>query len=304
MADAAGFDDGNDVLLTGPGRSGTTLVCHLLNELPGTVALNEPLVPNHFLSGDPVVNVAAFFAKQRKRIATTGTAVSCTIDGAGTSNPVAEARTGFARLLARVPGKFAATHLGRYATREVIATRGPIDIDKELAPGYLLVIKQPGALTALLGSLSKRFPSYAIVRNPLAILASWNSVDFRADGHAPVPELLDADLRARLAARHDRFERQIELLAWGFERYLEYLPPGHLLTYEGLVESGGRSLEVITPKAASLSGSLQNRNRNKVYDRRLVPMLAEHLLSRDEPFWQVYTRESVEELVVEYGNRS
>jgi hypothetical protein len=294
----------NDVLLTGPGRSGTTLVCHLLNELPDTVALNEPLVPRHFLQGDPVENVAAFFARQRTRIAETGTAVSCSVDGALTSNPVADRRTGVARLLSHVPGKFAATHLGKYATREVIATRGPMEIGKDLADDYMLLIKQPGALTALLEPLATRFASYAIVRNPLAILASWNSVDFRADGHAPVPELLDADLKARLSANRDRFDRQIELLAWGFERYLKFLPPEHLLTYEALVESGGPSLAVITPRAASLAGSLQNRNRNKVYDRRLVPMLAERLLSRDEPFWQVYTRESVEQLAIDYAGRA
>jgi hypothetical protein len=33
----------NDVVLTGLPRSGTTLTCHLLNKLPDTVALHEPM---------------------------------------------------------------------------------------------------------------------------------------------------------------------------------------------------------------------------------------------------------------------
>ena len=35
-------------MLTGPGRSGTTLTSHLLNKLPNTVALAEPLTPSRF----------------------------------------------------------------------------------------------------------------------------------------------------------------------------------------------------------------------------------------------------------------
>ncbi len=33
----------HNIVLTGPGRSGTTLTCHLLNKLPDTMALAKPL---------------------------------------------------------------------------------------------------------------------------------------------------------------------------------------------------------------------------------------------------------------------
>jgi hypothetical protein len=45
------------VLITGTPRSGTTLVCHLLNQLPDTVALNEPMQPRHF-NDEPDASVA------------------------------------------------------------------------------------------------------------------------------------------------------------------------------------------------------------------------------------------------------
>jgi hypothetical protein len=37
-----------NIVLTGLGRSGTTLTCHLLNKLPDTVALAEPIAPGKF----------------------------------------------------------------------------------------------------------------------------------------------------------------------------------------------------------------------------------------------------------------
>jgi hypothetical protein len=43
----------HNIVLTGPGRSGTTLTCHLLNKLPDTVALAEPLSPNRFVDRMP-----------------------------------------------------------------------------------------------------------------------------------------------------------------------------------------------------------------------------------------------------------
>ncbi|MCZ7535448.1 MAG: hypothetical protein M5T61_05550 [Acidimicrobiia bacterium] len=295
---------GRDVLLTGPGRSGTTLVCHLLNRLPQTVALNEPLAPGRVMRDDPVASIAEFVAMQRRRILETGTAVTRGVEGSVTSDPVAARRSGLARVVSLIPGRFAARRLGRFATREVIAERGPMQIEKDLSPSFTLVVKQPGSLTALLGDLVGRFPCFAIVRNPLAILASWNSVDFRADGRAPIPERLDPDLKQRLDACRDRFDRQVALLDWGFRRYEEHLQPGHLLTYEDLVATGGRCLQVITPEAAALEGALESRNRNKAYDRRLVPMLAERLLATDGAFWGVYTRSEVEALAAEQADAS
>lgn len=34
-----------NTVITGPGRSGTTLTCHLLNKLPDTVVVNEFITP-------------------------------------------------------------------------------------------------------------------------------------------------------------------------------------------------------------------------------------------------------------------
>ena len=52
----------HNILLPGPGRSGTTLTYHLLNKLPDTVALAEPLAeplfPNRFVDQMPDYDAA------------------------------------------------------------------------------------------------------------------------------------------------------------------------------------------------------------------------------------------------------
>ena len=42
-----------NIVLTGPGRSGTTLTCFLLNKLPDTVALSEPIAPGKYANRMP-----------------------------------------------------------------------------------------------------------------------------------------------------------------------------------------------------------------------------------------------------------
>ncbi|HSK99870.1 MAG TPA: hypothetical protein VK869_06000, partial [Rubrobacteraceae bacterium] len=42
-----------NIVITGPGRSGTTLTCFLLNKLPNTVALSEPISPGKYADRMP-----------------------------------------------------------------------------------------------------------------------------------------------------------------------------------------------------------------------------------------------------------
>src|SRR5205085_10069151 len=60
-----------NVLITGTPRSGTTLVCSLLNKLPDTVALHEPMNVFEFVgqSGEDVAKmIENFCAEARKSL--------------------------------------------------------------------------------------------------------------------------------------------------------------------------------------------------------------------------------------------
>ena len=285
----------HDVLLAGVPRSGTTLTCELLNLVADTVALDEPMRART-LTGDPppgpVPRPAAdppdrslvcdeierFLNETRASIAADGTAVSQQVEG---------------RVLG---GKYADD--GGDGPRTALASKGEVRIDKALSDSFLLAIKHTGAFTALLDKLVERFRVYAVVRNPLAVLCSWQTVPFPGrDGHHPVAERIDPSLGRALAAIDDRVSRQLHLIDWFFERYAALLDERQVLRYEQIVESGGSALAVVTEQASSLAEPLENRNASPAYDRAALRELGERLLEADGAWWRFYERNSVVELV-------
>lgn len=254
-----------DIVLTGIPRSGTTLTCSLLNQLPQSVALHEPMDPLSLarldFPRDYLAGVADFFAGQRESLLSDGTALSKVRDGSVPDNPFGTARD--------VDGR-----------RRSTVDRQRARFEKPLAPGFRLVIKHPGFFTATLATLSTRFPCYAVVRNPLGTLLSWQSI--RApihDGRIPAAEVFDLGLKAALDAEPDRLERQLIVLRWYFARYATMLPRERVIRYEELVASGGRVLAAIDPDAARLAEPLESRNTNPLYDAALVRRLADRLLA-------------------------
>lgn len=280
----------NNVVLTGLPRGGTTLTCHLLNQLPDTVALHEPIPPARFdgLDKDEILESAeAFYARMRGMIRRRGVAISKRIreritDPGYSPDPEAEARR------RATAGK-----------RKVKRKEKKVRVDKELTPDSLLAIKSPAMFAALLPVLAVRFPAYAVVRNPLPVLASWNSYDGAAtrQGHSPAAERYDEDLRLALATVEDRVERQLRLLSWYFARFDEVLPASCVLRYEEIVRTGGRALSAVTPAAAMLDEPLSDRNLNPAYDRDRMRELGEKLLESEGAYWLFYSREDVEGLL-------
>ena len=88
-----------------------------------------------------------------------------------------------------------------------------VDVGKPLSPRFDLVVKHPALFTALAEPLRKRFRLVAIVRDPLAVLASWHSVDVPANrGRLPRAEAFAPGLAAAVNAAPDVLSRRIVLL--------------------------------------------------------------------------------------------
>jgi hypothetical protein len=273
-----------NVLITGMPRSGTTLVCSLLNKLPETVALHEPMNVWEFAEcrdagavGDLIEN---FCAETRKSLREHGFAISKHVGG-------------------KIPDNVADNQVNRAGTRLRRTEHGRVVVDKPLSQDFTLAVKHPGAFSALLETLSKRFECYAIIRNPLATLASWNSLARfpLKDGHSPIGEKLDVDLARDLAAQSDPTERQIHILEWFYDRFRRFLPERALIKYEDLIVSRGRELAKFFPAAAELEEDLTSKNLNKYYDRALMADLGERLLRREGPIWNFYSKRDVETLL-------
>jgi len=275
-----------NVLITGTPRSGTTLLCSLLNKLPDTVALHEPMNVWDFPNCPDAAAIAdvieRFCRDTRKSLLENGVAVSKHVGGL-------------------IPDNVAADQLNRSGTRLRRTEHGPVRIDKPLSEKFALAIKHPVAFTALLGTLSQRFECVAIVRNPLSMLASWNSLAWLnvRNGHAPIGEKLDRQLHQDLAAEPDVFQWQIHILEWFYKRFQEFLPNNAIIKYEDLITSRGRELSAFFPEAASLNESLVSKNVNKFYDKAVMQQLGEKLLARSGIIWDFYDKSDVEKLLVE-----
>jgi hypothetical protein len=272
----------NNVLITGTPRSGTTMTCHLLNKVPDTVALHEPMQTGHLKGKEgPAAAVERFCEEQRHSILEHGIAISKQEGGAVPANPVGTSRTDA-------------------GLRKRVVSKGQIAIDKELSPDFTLAVKHCGSFTATLDRLVTRFPVYAIVRNPLAMLASWSTVEFAVQrGHVPVAEGLDPELKATLASIDDVLDRQIQVLIWFHDRIRRYLPEEAIIRYESIVETGGKALAVVRPGAASLDEPLQSQNTSGLYDHERMLRIGERLLKSEGAHWESYSKESVERLLGE-----
>ena len=275
----------DDVILTGIARSGTTLACTLLNRLPDTVALHEPIAPRMLLglpSHDAVVGrIGEFFAAQRRTLLARGEAVSRVIDGRIPDNPYS----------AEADGK---------GLRRSVVKEGTVRFDKRLSRDFRLVIKHPSCFTAILASLVCRYPCFAIVRNPLAILLSWQTTAANwNDGRQSMAEAFDDTLRRRLDNEPDPVRRQVLMVAWSFEQYARHLPAEAVIRYEDLVASPGATLSRIVPGAMTLEAPLENRNASRLYRGVDVRGLAARLLESSGAQWDFYPRESIPALATQ-----
>lgn len=264
---------GRDIALTGVPRGGTTLACHLLGTCPGTVALFEPMdvmgLPSAPMSR-AVDEVAAFFARSRAGLTETGRAPSKHRSGQIPDNP-------FGARDAR----------GR---RVSLVETGWIEVEPRPTADLTLVVKHNAAFAALLPELAARIDTFAIVRNPVAVLASWHSVDLPVSGgRAPAGERLDAGLRRRLDAAPGIVGRQLILLDWFFGSFERHLPSASIIRYEDIVATDGQALAAAVGLPPGEARRLESRNANPLYDASGLAHALDALLGADGPWSRRYS---------------
>lgn len=261
-----------DIALTGVPRGGTTLCCQLLQRSRQTIALFEPMdvhdLPEESIAS-AVDSVVEFYADVRRQIQREGTAPSKQVGGQLPDNPFSSDAPASGR-------------------RRLLATPGVLRIDPRPADGFTLAIKHNAAFAALLPQLASRIRTLAVVRNPLSVLASWNSVDLPVtQGRLPAGERLDPGLASSLRDEPDPRKRQLLVLEWFFARFDRCLSGSDVLRYEDVVASQGEALRA----RAGVEGidgdvaGLRERNNNPLYARESIPSLCD-ALERRQGSWQ------------------
>lgn len=267
------------LILTGLPRSGTTLCCHLLNQVPNTVALFEPMavmaLPRHD-RGAAVAAVLEHADRARRGLLERGRAASFHAGGQVPDNPAGE------------------TVGDRRSWR---VKHGEIAFDKPLDAGFTLAIKHNAAFTALLPELARAAPLLAVVRNPLAVLASWNSLDLPVSrGQLPAGERLDPALAEALAALPDLLQRQLRILDWFHAHFLDHPGEARLVRYEALVQDPGRELFDRAGLPRTGTAAFGNRNDNAAYPRANIAALARGLLDHPGRWRELYAEAEVRTL--------
>lgn len=273
----------NTLLLTGLPRAGTTLSCNILNSHANVVALMEPMNPSDFepqKGRSAAVNRIAQFANNtREQALTRGEVYSRQKDGVVPENPV-----GY--------------DVSSSGLRQPETVLGTVSVGNNIHnPDFSLVIKHNALFTALLPELREAFPVYGIVRNPLAVLASWNSVALPVnEGRVPAGEMYSPELAELLADTPGRIERQLHILEWFCQSFARELS-NRVLRYEDfVVDPGaiGRALSLSSPYA----GDIQTRaSRNHAYDLVLMEQLYRRLMRFGDAIWEFYSREQISELM-------
>lgn len=257
-------------LLTGLPRSGTTLVCACLNQLPDCIALAEPVAASANGSVDDTLDaIDAFVQVTRTRALSEGHAASKT-----TGNILA-------------PENFFDEPAQGKGLRKQLSTVQDVPIGKPLSPDFALFIKHPALFTAMACRLRERYPLYAVVRHPLFVLASWQTVDAPVNrGRVPAGESVAPDLKRTLNAIGSARDRQLALLQWFFEIYKAF-PLGFVIRYEDLVSSPTDTLAHLHPFRAPIPLEIRTNRPETRYSGVDLGCLARDLLSL-APVFEVF----------------
>ena len=266
-----------DWLLSGIPRSGTSLSCRLAGDLPDTVALSEPF------------NVKAFGSRMPRDPAGAGNYISDFVERVR-NQILAERRAPSVRVANGLYDNIVASEPADSGLRQPRGEWGHITVGKPLSDSFALVIRDNAVFAALLPQLNAHFPCLAMVRNPMSVLASWQTVNLPVHrGRLPGAEPIDRDLHRTLEQEPNVLRRQIIVLNWLFGRFHTHLPPANIIRYEDLVDSGGAALfrRLGHPGAGPID--LKSRNSNPLYDRVPVDTLLKALLDAGGPWMHYYS---------------
>ena len=277
-------------LLCGIPRSGNGLCCRLVDALPDTVALSQPYHRHCAFDGIPIgslpraprdasVRLGEFAAKVRKQIREEGRAPSHQVGGGLYDNIMGSERDADSGL------------------RERRGEWGSIAIDKPLSERFTLFMSQPAVFSALLPDLAEHFGCLALVRNPLSLLASWQTVNLPFNrGRIAGAEPYDPELRRALDEEPERLRRQLIILEWFFARYDAHLERSQVIRYEDLVESGGTVLLRRLGQERAEPASLKSRNESALYEGDLAETLLKALLESGGSWTRFYRPSELEQV--------
>ena len=262
-------------LLSGIPRSGTSLCCRLAAQLPDFVALSEPIgrdVSRTAVDPDAACKLIGHFVVEVRQRA------------------LAEGRVPSVNVAGRLDDNRVALGLSDAGLRRLRGVRSDVAVPDRLSPSFSLLVKHNALFAALLPRLTAVFPCLAIIRNPLAVLASWQTVDLPiARGRIPAGEQFDARLRADLDGEPDVVRRQVVVLNWFFGQFRAHIGRQRIIRYEQLISTSGAVLYRVLGSGDRPAEALVSQNVNGLYGKIAVDQLLTALFDARGPWMDFYS---------------
>jgi hypothetical protein len=212
-----------DLILTGVPRSGTTLAAAIIDQAPNSLCLSEPdrhlqLMREAANAKDFVVRLTQEFDNIRRTILAGGSVSDRRRhDGTPLTNyftdPVPNGRREAAFAIRNI------TRLG-------------------LSADFVLGVKHNALYSAVLQEIvaSARFRVVAMIRDPVALIMSWRSLDLPISrGRLPAGERFWPELASLCQAELELTGKQIRICDLLFDRFLRWADRVVILRYEELV---------------------------------------------------------------------
>jgi hypothetical protein len=217
---------GQNLIVTGIPRGGTTLAAALIDALDDAVCINEPLWQSKWSREAAsrqryVERIVDDFARVRATLLAGGSvAVRASGDG--------EAVTNF-------------FDRGQGPRRRKPLTTAPLS-RPGLTPGFLLAMKHNAHYSCVLGDLAAvpGLSVLAIIRDPVAVLASWRSLNLPVSrGRLPAGEPFWPEIGEARRGTDDLLLVQARMVELFFRRYHELRDRIAIVRYEDIVGSPG-----------------------------------------------------------------
>lgn len=251
------------------------MVCRLLSECDEVIALNEPMQPEMFPTRQgSLKEIDQAFNRFRSSLLRHGLAPARISNGKITDNAYSEGA----------------------GPRQRVVTREQIQFDKSLSSDFILCMKHCAEFTLLIPELKEIYPVFAFIRNPLALLSSWASVNVPVSrGKVSKAARLNPEFDQAIQQHATLLDKQLFILDWYFGMFLD-LPDSHILKYEDVIKTNGKLLSGITGKPVP-EWQLQGRNTNQLYTLDTMRATADALLSRAGNWNRFYSDSDIELLL-------
>ena len=219
-----------DLIITGVPRSGTTLATAIIDQAPDSLCLSEPdrhieLMNDAANAEDFVLRLRQDFDAVRRTILVGGSVLDRRrADGAPVTNYFSD------------PGP----DTRRRAEFTIRGVTRPW-----LSPDFLLGMKHNALYAAVLPEIirSARFRVIAIIRDPVALLMSWRSLDLPISrGRLPAGERFWPELAGLCQSELDLTEKQARIAELLFSRFAQWSDRIAVIPYEVFITDPTRLL--------------------------------------------------------------